>query len=542
MRRLSVALLLTSICGTALAADPCDTLVIPPAVGVGSPSDITSLNQLISESLANLEASSYLYANLLWIDQAGQIDFSRSIARQIDVFDNGQRYVVTMRPWPWSDGAPVTADDVLYTWKLIQKLGTNYVQYGQGGVPQLIASFKVLSPEQFQITLTRPVNPIWFELDGLEDLVPFPRHAWGEISADQLWQKQNDPQFFKVADGPYQLEEFKLGRSISFVPNQKYPLEHSPFHRMVIKFLQNGGTELQGVQSGEVDLADLPPEAFDASKSIKNVHVVVEPGSFSYWSMGLNFKNAAAPFFKDVRVRQAIEDAIDQKSMITRLWRGYGEEAYGPVPLDPPGFLSPAARAGRFSVGYDPQKSASLLDQAGYTLGNDGIRVKNGVRLEFTVLIPSGTINELMVAQFMQPELRKLGIVMQIKLEDFNQMLATLYNGIAPWQAYIIINSLPAFPSGEGTFTTGGVDNFGKYSDPKMDDLVSASINQPGLDGLFKFEDYASEQQPVIFLPQLNYVVLERNGISGAGNIVSPGSQYNPQLLKLDREVCNVAH
>jgi len=535
-------LLLPFLLFLAGAGDRCDTLVIPPGVGVGSPADVTAFNPLLVTSLYNEHVADYLFANLLWLDKDDRIDFSRSIATKIEVFDDDTRYRVTLRPWQWSDGKPVTADDVLYTWELIQKFGTNFAGYGQGGVPTMIKNFTVLNPEQFEITLNQPVNPDWFELGGLTQFTPLPRHDWGRLTTDELFGGQSNPKLFSVVDGPMQIGAYNIGRSITMVDNAKYPLEHLQFKRMVEKFLESGGAELQGIQSGEVDLANLPPEAFDAGKLVRNVHLVVEPPAFTFFYVGLNFKNPRVTFFNDVSVRQAIQDAIDQKAMIKALWHGYGVEAYSPVPANPDTYLSPRARSGKLPVGFNPAKANALLDQAGYKRGADGIRSKNGIRLEFTLTVPSGTINELMIGQFMQPELRKIGIVMRIQMEDFNQMMATISQGIAPWESYMLFTSLGPYPSGELIFQTGGNENWGGYSDPKMDRLIEDSVNKPGLDALFQYEDYATEQQPSIFLPNLEYIVLERNGIMGAGHIIFPGSGYDPQLLTVDKKICDAAH
>jgi len=541
-KRTLLLCLLLSFGGTAFAEASCDTLVIPPGVGVGSPADVTAFNPLLADSLYDQEVANYLYAGLFWFDKNDQIDWSRSIARKVDVSDNGQRYLVTMRPWPWSDGRPVTADDVLYSWELIQKLGLNFYGYGQGGVPTMIKSLRVIGREQFEITLSQPANPIWFELNGLSQLTPYPRHSWGKLTTDELWEDQSNPKYFTVVDGPFKIDRFDMGRFISFVDNPSYPLEHMPFKRIVVKFVQTGGAELQGIEAGELDISNLPLEALAIGNSLKHIHLVVEPPSFGYTYMGLNFKNPLVPFFRDVRVRQAIQDAIDEKSMIKALWHGYGVQSYSPVPPLPPTFLSPAARAGHFPVGYDPKKAAALLDQAGYLPGPDGIRAKDGVKLSFIMTVPTGTINEVMMAQFIQPELRNIGIVMKIQQEDFNQLNAALQQSIAPWQSYILIWTLSAYPSGETTFNTGGSLNFSHYSDPKMDEYINESTNQPGLDGLYKYQDYASEQLPYVFLPLIEYPVLERDGISGVDHMILPSGEYEPQLLGLNKQECDAAH
>ena len=98
-------------------------------------------------------------------------------------------------------------------------------------------------------------------------------------------------------------------------------------------------------------------------------------------------------FFADVRVREAIADAINQPEMIGLAMHGHGYPVYGPVPPVPASFLSPAAQAGHYSVGYDPEKAKALLAVAGYAPGRDGIMQKDGKPLAFTLMIPADQDN-----------------------------------------------------------------------------------------------------------------------------------------------------
>ena len=544
MRRISIAaLLLASALAvqTARAEDRCDTLVLPPGTGVSGPADVTALNPLLANSTMNQEAASFIIANLIAVDQNDEIDYAHSIARKIEASNDGTLYTVTMRPWKWSDGVPVTSDDVLFTWETIKKLGDNYVAAGEGGIPDMVASVTALNPEQFQVRLKSPANPLWFELNGLGQLVPLPRHAWSGTSVDELYENQSNPDFFKVSDGPFTIENFAMGRSISFLRNPTYPLEQSPFRRLVFKFLNSNGAELQGIAAGELDLANLPHEAWNAAGSVKNSYLVPMPAPFGYGYIGLNFNNPKVAFFKDVRVRQAIQDSIDQTSMIKDLWHGDGVEGYGPVPARPSTYLSPAAKSGNIPVGFNLARAAQLLDQAGYIPGPDGIRAKNGVRLEFTLTVPSGTSTSLMMAQMMQPDLRKSGILMHIQQEDFNQMWASLERHLSSWQAYTLEWSTSPFPSGETIYNTGGPFNFGGYSDPKMDRLIIDAETKPGLDALYKFQDYATQQLPYIYLPETTDSVLVRNGIGNVEHLLTPGGGFNPQLLTINEAICHAA-
>jgi peptide/nickel transport system substrate-binding protein len=516
--------------GSAVAAD-CGTIVVPPGIGIGPGADVTSFNPLLVESLYNSEAADLLLDQLIWINRYHQIDYSRSIASSVTSPDNGKTYDVTLRNWHWSDGVPVTSADVAYTLKLIRELGTTYVGCGQGGVPDIIQSFDIVDPTHFVITLKYSVNPDWFILNGLELLQPLPEHFWGHYTLDQIWQNQSTPKFFSVVDGPLMLQKFAVGQEAIFVPNPHYDGRKMHFRRFIMQFMDSEGEELQEAESHDLDITNLPFALWNAAQHLPGLHIVSLPPSYSWHQLIPNMLNPETPFFADVRVREAIADAINQPEMIGLAMHGHGYAVYGPVPPYPRTFLSPAALAGKYAVGYDPQKAISLLTQAGFSKGPDGIMQKDGKRLSFTLMIPSDQTMRTEMAESMQQNLSAIGIQMKVQQVDFNQMMALNVGPPAGWEAMLFANDMNAYPSGEADFKTGGFYNTNGYSDKKMDALINASTNEAGLGGLFAYQDYASAQQPVIFLPVEAYAVLVRDGLNGVDNFLNPMGLWAPDEL-----------
>src|ERR1700692_4408477 len=207
-----LALMLVAPAAQADAPENCGTIVIPTGLGVSSGADITSFNPLLVNSLYNQQAAGLMYLGLIWINgNTGQIDWSRSLAKSIASPDNGTTYDVTLRNWHWSDGVPVTTADVAYTFGLMKALGTNYVGYGAGGMPDIVKTLKIISPTQFQVVLKHSVNVTWFTYNGLGQLSPLPAHSWGKYTLDQIWQNQSSPGFFNVIDGPLFAKRLEIG-------------------------------------------------------------------------------------------------------------------------------------------------------------------------------------------------------------------------------------------------------------------------------------------------------------------------------------------
>ncbi len=518
-------------------AQNCGTIIIPPGIGAGTGADITSFNPMLATSLYNAEAAELLFMQLVWIAPDHTIDYSRSLVSAITTPDQGTTYHITLRPWHWSDGVPVTAADVLYTFNYAKSLGDTWPGFGTGGMPDIIKSFTIDNPAHFTVTLKRQVNPSWFILNGLSALVVLPAHAWGEFTTDQIWQNQSSPSFFQVVDGPLILKKLTVGQDAEFTPNPNYDGPALHFTRLVMKFMNSEDTELQAVESHDLDMANIPFPLFNMAKNLPGLHVLTMEPLYGWNELVPNMANRTTPYFADLRVRQAMADAINQQQIIALAMHGSGEETHSAIPIEPPTFLSPAGRAKNFPTGYDPQKAKSLLAAAGFTPGPDGILQKDGKKFAFTILVPAGQEMRIEMIEVVQQNFRAVGIDMQVRQIEFNHVIALLdaapqsFAASQAWQAILLGSTLSAYPSGEGNFNTGGFYNDNGYSNPQMDADIAASTDKPGLAGLFAYEDFTAAQQPVIFLPEEKYSILARNGLEGIDNFISPIPLWAPDAL-----------
>jgi peptide/nickel transport system substrate-binding protein len=515
----------------AAAEQNCGTIIVPPGIGIGPGADITSFNPLLVTSEYNQEAAGLMLLPLIWINRYHTIDYARSIASAVNTPDEGKTYNVTLRNWHWSDGVPVTTADVVYAFTLIKQLGSTYPGYGSGGMPEIIQSFSATDSTHFTIVLKRQVNPQWFILNGLAQLLPLPAHVWGHYTLDEIWQNQSSPAFFQVVDGPLVVKKLIVGVAAEFVPNPAYDGPKLHFDRFIMKFMNSEGQELQAVESNDIDISNVPFDLWQKAQNLPGAYVVDLPPTYSWHELIPNIANPATRFFADVRVRQAIADAINQPEMINLAMHGKGVATYSPVPPFPATFLSPAARAGKFGVAYDPAKARALLTEAGFAPGDGGIMQKHGVPLVFTLLIPAGQPLRIEMAESMQQNLRAVGIQMKVHQVELNQIFSLLVNQPAAWEAILIAMDISAYPSGEGQFTTGGFYNNNGYSDARMNQYIADSTDKPGLDGLFAYQDYASAQQPVIFLPNEKISVLVRNGLHGVADFMNPLGAWAPDQL-----------
>jgi len=493
--------------------------------------DISSFNPLYANDLGNSRAAQLLYQPLVWVNRYGNVDYSRSLAAKIDVSADTTRYLITLRTWHWSDGTPVTAADLVYEWRMIARLGLNYPDYGSGGIPGQIKSVTALDPLHARIVLTGPVNPLWFIDNGLAQFTPLPAHAWAGLSLDTLYQMQSQPGFFTIVDGPMRIARLDLGSDAVFTPNPRYDGPKLHLQRLVLNFVHGDGTAVQQVEAGDLDFAPVPMELLGALHHLPGVHLeLLSPVSFWYY-LSLNLQNPRVAFFRDVRVRQAIEDAIDQKTIIKLVYHGFGDPVYTAVPPVDANLLAPGLAAGAYPVGYNPAKARALLAEAGYTPGPQGILTSHGQALEFTALMTPDSAEDTEMVLLMQAQLRAVGIRMNLHQVAFGEMMQLLQQEPQAWEAAELGTVSNPYPSGEAMFATGAGENNGGYSDPQMDRLINASINQPGLAGLYAYESYIAAQQPVIFLATEKHLDLVSNRISGVDGF-SDGALIAPDALR----------
>ncbi len=498
-----------------IAQAGCGTLVLPTGLGANSATSVGSLHPILSPgSLYDQESFNLLFVPLLWFGPDHSIDYSLSHASAIDVQQGGRVFVITLKPITWSDGVPVTADDVVFSFEMMKELGPTFVGYDTGGIPKLFQSVEATGPLTLRITLTQPVNPEWFELAGLSQFYGLPRHAWARFSLDEQRSLQTDLGFMSVVDGPFRLTEFDSGRYEAFAPNPSYAGRKPEMARLVLDFLQ-GTSPLEALRAGDLDAANVPFNVYDTAVVLAGFHVVRLPPASGYNSLVVNMANPATPFLADTRVRQAIADAINEDEIIRLAFHGNSVAVRSPVPPVPEAFASADAKAGRFPVGYDPAKARALLAEAGFTPGPDGVMTRDGRRLEWTNLLSDASADGLVLAQIVQANLASVGIRMNLRLMQFNQIIALMDRDTTGWETTSIGWSFPNYPDMQTNFGTGAGENWGKFSDPETDALLTRVQNEPGRDALFRLQDHLAALQPFIAMPQGAYSLLARPGIEG---------------------------
>lgn len=358
-------------------------------------SDITMVNPMISQDLAASFVTGRLFEGLVGIDPTTGT-LIPGLADAWDLGSDGVRYRLYLNPnATWHDGKPVTADDVVYSFGIMSD--PSGLSPSQGALAQALASIEKIDDRTIELVAKDRMATF---LDNTAGAVPImPKHIWESVPAAD-WASDggttgSDPSRV-VGSGPFRFVEWVQNDHITVERNDAYwqPDLVPVIDRYIYRVVTDSTTAMQTVQTGEADITGLSPS--QAPAFIKNnpdmVITEFDRANITYYET--NMDEAKTTLFLDVRVRQAMLYALDRDLIAETVYLGYAIRADGPQPP-----LSPAYAPEEITTiyTYDPDKANALLDEAGWTRGDDGIRAKDGQRFafDFTYEEDSATLDQL---------------------------------------------------------------------------------------------------------------------------------------------------
>lgn len=385
----------------------------------GSDSDEKTVTVAISAdgAMDQLDAASYngphpiymmIYDGLVY-DNGDEI--TPMLAESWDISSDGKTYTFKLREdVKFSDGTEFDADVVLFN----MKRWVNDKAH-ETLTASMVEDMKALDKYTVQITYKNPSNAILKELT-------YPRPV-RIISPNAVKEVEGDPvgEFLEpVGTGQWMLESYTENEEFVLVPNPNYWGEKPKIDKLVFKVIPDGEARTMALQSGEVDIigGDLIGKI-----NTENYKVLKDDDTFktyevdSILSYFLAF-NQDTEFFKDLKVRQAINMGIDKNALVDDLLSGMGEPADSVFPPDSQ-YVNDNNIKG---YEYNLQEAKKLLREAGYTdTDNDQIIEKDGVPFEIDLLLTADILPEWKtIGEFTQSELMKLGIKVNLTIVDEN--------------------------------------------------------------------------------------------------------------------------
>jgi peptide/nickel transport system substrate-binding protein len=535
------------------------TYALPPNA---VPDYIFPFAPLQNFSVSNAEYLQFLlWRPLIWAgkgDQA-QLDWNLSLINPPTY--KGNQVTVTLKSYKWSDGSPVTSRDVMFWMNMYKAEKVNYAAYVPGAFPDNVKSIKVDSPTQLTFTTDKVYSPQWFTWNELSQITPMPQ-SWDKTSdtkkascgtnvadckavynylagkSKQLKTYATDP-LWQTVDGPWKLKEFNADGHVTFVPNPNYsgPVKPRLAEFKTVPFTTEQ-SELNVLRSAThtIDVGYLPTVDAPAKPAGKRVGNNPVPNysldplySYSINYFPLNMNNPkTGPIFKQAYFRQALQYLMNQSGVINGPLKGYGNPTVGPVPSFPADFLSPKGKQGD-PFPYNPGKAQQLLSSHGWSVKPGGVTtctnptlcgpgVKQGQALDFTLQWATGTAWIESEMKQLQSNASRLGIKLNLKGESFNQVLNASVpckpsQPICKWDmgdwggGWVFAPDY--YPSGETLFATGSGSNSGSYVDKNNDNLIEGTKTNGAATAMYQWQDYLSQQVPVIWQPNAVYELVE---------------------------------
>ena len=295
------------------------------------------------------------------------------LATDYSVSEDGLLWTVHIRDdVKFTDGEPLTARDVAFTYNTVKEASSvnDFT---------MLDHAEALDDTTVVFHMTRPFS-IWPYTMAVVGIVP--EHAYGSASYG------SNP----IGSGRYILKQWDKGQQVILDANPDYYGEQPNMQRVTIVFMEEDAAFL-AAQAGEVDLAYT-----SATYSDQTVEGYSLAAYESVDNRGFNL-----PAVPEQTTRRAINIGVDREEMIDHVLNGYGSPAYSVCDQMP--WYNSASE-----VTYDPEKAKSLLDEAGWKTGEDGIREKDGVKAELNLLYATGdSVRQALAADFAE-QLKELGI------------------------------------------------------------------------------------------------------------------------------------
>jgi peptide/nickel transport system substrate-binding protein len=371
----------------------------------------------------------------------------------------------------WHDGVPVRASDVRYSFALIKDpalgspaapLITNIDSVAVRDSLTAVAYFKHHTPEQF------------YDLVYQVSIVP--EHILSNTPPAQM--KTAEVTRRGIGSGRFRLGVWEPGKRLELVADTANYRGRAKLDRIVYTPTPDFNTAIGRFFAGDADFFEqLRPEHLTQIAKDTLRRAIPYP-TLGYAYLALNNADGKQPgqphpIFGDRTVRRALSMAIDRRAMLANVFGQYGRPLYGPFP-----HALPVADTTLPQLPYDTLHARALLDSAGWLPGPDGVRVKNGRRLEFGITTPVSSAARKQYSVLLQEAFKKVGAAARIDETDLAGFMAK--NDDRTFDTILELYSTDPSPSGfKQSWSTSGIgkggSNFASYSNPAVDALLDSA-------------------------------------------------------------------
>ncbi len=398
---------------------------------IGISQEFDTLNSIISQMgatryMAGMFARPLTAINADWNDQCYLCvkipTFKNGLAKKFTDKDGKEKIIATWEIHPnakWGDGTPVTGHDFKFSWKVGT---TNNISVGEREVYAQIEAITVdkTNPKRFSLKYAEAK----YNFNQLHTFFIIPKHIEEAVFNKSkheigLYEKQttysSNPSNPGLYMGPYIVKDLKLSSHVVLEANPHWFGKQPKIKKIVIKYIPNTQALEANLRAGTVDMVSEMSIALDQALAIQkqakpsDVFKVKFREGTVYEHVDLNLRSE---LLKDVRVRRALVHAIDRDKLTKALFAGKQNPAIHNISRNDPYFTEDVV-----IYPYDIKRAAALLDEAGWKLGKDNVRAKDGKKLTLVLMTTAQNKTRELVEVFLQNQWKAVGINIEIKNE-----------------------------------------------------------------------------------------------------------------------------
>ena len=397
---------------------------------VGITQDVDTTNPFTGIAAASFEAYQMMYPTLT---EYSAEDFSTvpGLAESWEESEDQTYWTYKIRPGlKWSDGQPLTARDAAYTFNRV--INGDIEQTNYGGYTSTITKAVAEDDTTLKLFVKRP-SPIMYHLA----VYILPEHIWKNIDGKQAKSYKNEPKDGEpvVGGGPFVLVERRKGEFLRFEANPNFYGGKPAADEVVFRVYKNTDAIAEALRKGEIDYAnDLSANVFNSLEGAEGITTV--PSVYSGFNQ-IAFNMGAAltdgtpigngsKLVLDPQVRLAVAQAIDRQVLADKVYGGFATPGSTVIPpLYRDLHLEPAD-----PVGFDLAAANATLDAAGYTMGDDGVRVSpDGDRMSLRLLGRQESSESQKVVEYVKDWLGQIGIEVDVRIVSEDTLYEKVGNG-----------------------------------------------------------------------------------------------------------------
>jgi peptide/nickel transport system substrate-binding protein len=526
----SALLLLTILVfflGCSTQKDPKDERIV-----IGIQSDVQTINPMYAFSLVEGNLIDLLFmkpAIEIWNDSLGIIEFRPMLAERWEWSeDNNLLRLYLRKDIFWSDGKPITAEDIVFSFDVYSDPKVESRFFGQFENFYTIddmqidinKTFKIISPTILEINFREDSNPSLLDIN----LEIIPKHIWSQLKREEFPQAKIN--FEPITSGPFKLSKWEREALISLrIDSSSFLYNPDNFKEIIFKIVPDYKSRITQLKTGAIDIVDnIKSEDVSEIKLANNLKIAALRGR-DYDYVGWNHinpqeyqKSKVIPnkFFSSSNVRKALTYAINRKEIIESYLSEFGEICRGPV--------SPMFKiyydSGLPANDYSPEKAKEILKDAGWNDKNgDGIIENGDVDFSFDLYTNTANPRRNYVATIVKNNLRAVGIEVNVQMLETGAFVERLmkrdYDAwIAGWTIPIPIDLNPYWNSDQEI----GFLNFSTYQNDGKDEILEKlqqRLTESEKIKLYKdLQSIFQEDEPVTFLYWFDNLIVYNKRIS----------------------------